>query len=108
MMKHRWRLWLWLVAGWAGLSLFSASSTYLSYAYSPNRMGFGLALQYSAVNWALWGVLAIPIVLVAGRVSLEEGQRLLGFLVLAAFCVFIVWALSRLIGGLSIVLFVWK
>src|SRR5688500_11522271 len=105
MMKHRWRLWLWLVAGWAGLSLFSASSTYLSYAYSPNRMGLGLALQYSAVNWALWGVLAIPIVLVAGRVSLEEGQRLRGILVLAAFGVFIAWSRVWLYGHLAHVLY---
>jgi two-component system LytT family sensor kinase len=91
MQSPRWQVWSAVSGGWIALSLFDASSIFLNYSYGPQPISFRQALLFSATSWYLWGVLAVPIVLVARRVSLERGRRLRGILLLAAFGLFIAW-----------------
>jgi two-component system LytT family sensor kinase len=98
MRASRWQLWAAILGGWIVLSLFDASSMFLSYGYGPQPLPFAQTLLFAATDWYIWGVLAVPTVLVARRISLERGHRLRGLLILAAFGFFIAWVRVWLYG----------
>jgi two-component system, LytTR family, sensor kinase len=97
----RWKSWLAVIGGFCALSVFDATSTVLSYSYGPAPIRFRTALLYATTNWYIWALLAVPIVLVARRVSLERGQRLRGILILAAFGVLVAIARVWLYGVIT-------
>jgi sensor histidine kinase YesM len=99
--RARWKTWLAIVGGFCALTIFDATSTVLSYAYGPSPIRFRTALLYSATDWYIWALLAVPIVFVARRVSLERGHRLRGILLLAAFGILIAIARVWLYGVIT-------
>jgi two-component system LytT family sensor kinase len=105
MTARRWQIWAIAPLIWLLLILFDGSSTFLSYSYSPQNIGFRTALLYAAVDWSTWAVLAVPTVLVASRVSLDRGHRVRAVLVLLLVGVFIAWARVWLQGAASQLVF---
>src|SRR5688572_2446164 len=106
MTARRWQIWAAAILVWVALVLFDGSSTFLSYAYSPqNQISFPTALLYGAVEWTTWAILAVPSFLVASRVSVDRGHRLKAIVILLLVGVLIAWARVWLQGVASQLVF---
>lgn len=74
MLERRWSRWLLGLLSWTFVALFFASQTYLNYRSSGGRAPVGLILKMNLMEWYLWGALAVGIVWLARRVTLERSH----------------------------------
>ena len=75
MLAHRWTRWVAYLLTWTLVGLFFASQTYLAYKYSGGSPHLGMVLKFSLSEWYIWALLALGVMGLARRLSLERVRR---------------------------------